>query len=170
MEAWGATVEVSPEGVSEESTRDSKPGSNWNQDREQARRVLREGTSKLERLRHLEYCGEGGEGLDDEEERELDALRAEIGKPDEFLKELSKQKAIADGRKLADRDDRAKKRAAMLSAINRVLSDICEVRVPPVGSSSQRAARNFSNHIRSYLTRGGLKFYDPPPGVSWELP
>jgi hypothetical protein len=174
MEAWGTVAEVkdSETETGEDGGEDSQSGGCWSGDREQAKRNWLDGLRRWKRLQHLEERGEERDGsdLDDDELAEFVSLRRDITDPATFLKYLVKQKAIADGRKLADGDDRVVKREAMSKAINRKLAAIIKHCPIPVSPSAQQAGSHFCEHVRRYLLAGNLKCYDPPPGVSWILP
>ncbi len=141
-------------------------------EREQADRDFKDGSKRWKQFKSLEERveKEGASALDDQESAEFDSLCQEIGDPEAFLKYLAKLKSIAEGRKLADGGDRTKKREAMLRSINLKLAAIAKPGSIQLSPSAQRAADRFREHVRSYLTAGNLRSYDPPPGVTWILP
>jgi hypothetical protein len=151
----------------------AKLDSEWNSDREQARRNVKDGWIRLKRFRQLserEESKDPKDALADEEVRQLTSLRKDIGDEATFVKYLAEQQAIVDGRKLTTKSEQARKREAMLRSINNTLKNIERPRVPPVSESAREAGKRFADHIRRYLTSQNLKSYDPPPGVEWILP
>ena len=167
VEALGSIYESEPMEDAEDLAGNDQTRSNWNQDREQARRNADEGIKKWRCLQELEARESK---LDVADALELDHLRKEIGDSDKFLKYIVGQQAKAEGRGGSRHDEERKKRETMLRAINRTLKRIREPAVPSVAATAQKAAREFEKHIRRYLVLGNLKFYDPPPGVNWILP
>ena len=170
LNAWGLLTETK----AKESVEDNQSRSKLNQDRAQAWRIAKDGFKKLKRLGYLEdrkACETNEErdrelDLDDKEAEELALLRRKIGNKKEFEKYILEKKAFAEGRRF-HQDDRGKKHATMLKAINRTLKKIRSPRVPSASPSAQLAAKKFTDHVRRYLTDDHLRFYDPPPGVSW---
>lgn len=168
-ESWGTTPDEQSDKPSEGAYESAEFRPKWNCDRAQAARFVRENLPLLKRLRELENREHD---LDDDELRELDALKKTIGDPEAVAKEIIKQVAIRDGKRFVSGDERPKARDTMLRAINRTLANMLKKPSDgiPVADDARQAAKRFEDHVRTFLARGNLKSYTLPPGVSWILP
>lgn len=169
-EAHGSVPDRRPKDDTSSTLENVPSASTWNADRDAAARFVAKAKEKLKDKLRLEFQERTPDGLEDDQEKRLAALRKEIGDTTAFQKEIRRQARIADGRRFVSNDDSMRKREAMRRAIARTLRDIVKPHTISASVAACKAAKQFADHVRSYLIRDNMRYYAPPPGVSWILP
>jgi len=156
--------EQKPEG----KVAESQEGLAGDADREQAGTNLKELRKRQAELKpKIEelLTKRKGEGLLDEEVRELEGYMAELL---QLTASISEEHAVAQGRKLRDKDDEAKKRDSIKRRINEALRELAE---RYAGKDEEKPCTEFCGHVRMALMNEFVKEFryepDPKLGIHW---